>query len=255
MAEAADAAAFSEDAFLGGRLLLRQPRQGHRAGSDAVLLAAAAPREITGHVLDVGAGVGSAGLALAALRSGVTFGLIENDPPLAALARENVAANSCAAGGQVFETDVLDVGARRAAGLVDSSAALVITNPPFLDASKIRVSPQKSKQTAHVLPDGVRLADWIGACLALLADGGQFLMIHRPEVLAEILAALDGRAGDILLKPVLPQADRAAVRLLVSARKGRRGPLSLTPPFILHEGNRFTPIAEAVHRGEALITW
>lgn len=255
MAETADVAAVSEDAFLGGRLLLRQPRQGHRAGSDAVLLAAAAPADIAGQVLDVGAGVGAAGLALAALRPGVAFGLIENDPPIAALARENIAANPCSAGAQVFEADLLDAGARRAAGLEDASAALVMTNPPFLEASKIRVSPHKGKETAHVLADGVRLQDWIAACLALLADGGQFLMIHRPEALPEILGALADGAGNILLKPVLPQSDRAAVRLLVSARKGRRGPLSLTAPFVLHEGNRFTPMAEAVHRGEALIPW
>jgi tRNA1(Val) A37 N6-methylase TrmN6 len=139
--------------------------------------------------------------------------------------------------------------------LADAGAALVITNPPFLDASKTRVSPHKGKETAHVLAPGVGLDDWIAACLALLADGGQFLMIHRPEALPEILAALAGRAGNIQLKPVMPQADRAAVRLLVSARKGRRGPLSLAPPFILHEANRFTPAAEAVHRGEALISW
>lgn len=254
MAETA-AAPISEDAFLGGRLLLRQPRQGHRAGSDAVLLAAAAPADVAGLVLDVGSGVGAAGLALAAVRPGITFGLIENDPPLAALARDNVAANPCGAQGMVFEADVLDADARRTAGLADASAALVITNPPFLDASKIRVSPHKGKETAHVLAPGVTLDDWVAACLALLADGGQFLMIHRPEALPEILDALADRAGNIVLKPIAPQADRAAVRLLVSARKGRRGPLTLASPFILHEGNRFTPIAEAVHRGEALIAW
>lgn len=255
MAEMAVAASISEDAFLGGKLLLRQPRQGHRAGSDAVLLAAAAPADVTGLALDVGAGVGAAGLALAALRPGLTFGLIENEPGIAALARDNIEANQFAERGTVFEADVLDANARRDAGLVDGSAALVITNPPFLEASKIRVSPHKGKQTAHVLTPGVSLDDWISACLALLADGGQFLMIHRPEALPEILASLAGRAGDIKLKPIAPQADKPAVRLLVSARKGRRSPLTLMAPFILHEGNRFTPLADAVHRGEALVAW
>ena len=31
----------TEDAVLGGRLILRQPRRGHRFGHDAILLAAA----------------------------------------------------------------------------------------------------------------------------------------------------------------------------------------------------------------------
>ena len=49
------------DGFLGGRLSLRQPTKGHRAGTDAVLLAAAAPADFSGLALDVGAGIGTAG--------------------------------------------------------------------------------------------------------------------------------------------------------------------------------------------------
>jgi hypothetical protein len=36
-------AEFTEDAVLGGKLLLKQPRRGHRFGHDALLLAAACP--------------------------------------------------------------------------------------------------------------------------------------------------------------------------------------------------------------------
>ena len=79
------------DFFLGRQVRLRQLPHGHRAGTDAVLLAAAAPAEVRGLALDVGAGVGAAGLALARLRPDLTFGLIENDPATAALARENLA--------------------------------------------------------------------------------------------------------------------------------------------------------------------
>ncbi|MGC2134524.1 MAG: methyltransferase, partial [Xanthobacteraceae bacterium] len=35
----------SEDAVLGGRLVLRQPLRGHRFGHDAILLAAAVPAQ------------------------------------------------------------------------------------------------------------------------------------------------------------------------------------------------------------------
>ena len=83
----------SEDVFLGGRLLLRQPARGHRAGTDAILLAAAAPAEVSGLALDVGAGVGAAGLALAKLRPQIAFGLVENDSFAAALARDNLSLN------------------------------------------------------------------------------------------------------------------------------------------------------------------
>ncbi|HEY1735733.1 MAG TPA: methyltransferase, partial [Methylovirgula sp.] len=116
MAEhAAAAAALSDDAFLGGRLKLHQPCDGHRAGSDAVLLAAAAPADVAGLALDVGAGVGSAGLALASLRPNLCIGLIENDATLAKLAAENLARNDLAGRGTVYCCDVLDSASRERA--------------------------------------------------------------------------------------------------------------------------------------------
>jgi tRNA1(Val) A37 N6-methylase TrmN6 len=60
-----DSGPFTEDAFLGGQLRLRQPKSGHRAGHDAMLLAAATPARAGDRVVDFGAGVGAAGLAVA----------------------------------------------------------------------------------------------------------------------------------------------------------------------------------------------
>ena len=54
----------TEDAVLGGRLRLRQPRRGHRVGHDAILLAASCPARPGDKVADLGAGVGAAGLIL-----------------------------------------------------------------------------------------------------------------------------------------------------------------------------------------------
>lgn len=247
--------AITRDAVLGGRLVLHQPKKGHRAGSDAILLAAAVSARLSGLALDVGAGVGTAGLALAALRPGLRIGLVENDPMLAALARQNLDANGLGERGVVYEADVLDPKSRRAAGLVDARADLVITNPPFFEPGRARISPEAGKRTAHVMPAGGTLETWIAACLALLAEGGSFIMIHRVDALPEMLAAIVPRAGEITLLPVHPQAEKPAVRILLRARKGSRAPLAIAPPFVLHRGTAFTPEAEAVHRGEALIAW
>jgi tRNA1(Val) A37 N6-methylase TrmN6 len=55
------------DDFLGGRLSAIQPRAGHhRAGLDAVLLAAAVDDAFSGDLVDLGAGTGVAGMAVAA---------------------------------------------------------------------------------------------------------------------------------------------------------------------------------------------
>ena len=94
----------TEDAFLGGQLRLRQSRSGHRAGHDAMLLAAATSARAGRRVVDFGAGVGAAGLALARRVAGIELVLVEIDAALAELARGNAAANAIAA-----EVIVLDV--------------------------------------------------------------------------------------------------------------------------------------------------
>ncbi len=247
----------STDAFLSKRLSLRQPVVGHRAGTDAVLLAAAAPAAFAAVALDVGAGVGAAGLALATTRPSASVQLVEIDSALAALARENIVLNAMADRVAVHEADALSPLSRRAAGLVDESAALVVTNPPFLDPGRAKLSPERGKRQAHAMPAAgpASLRAWIAACLALVAPGGSLVLIHRPEALAVILAALEGRAGGVTILPILPREKMPAHRILVRAKKGSRAPLAIAPPLVLHEGGAFTPTAEAIHRGDAALDW
>src|SRR5215469_11929460 len=87
----------TEDAFLGGRLRLCQPKSGHRSGHDAILLAAATTARAGDRVVEFGAGVGAAGLALAKRIDGIDLVLVEIDPQLARLARDNASANAIAA--------------------------------------------------------------------------------------------------------------------------------------------------------------
>ena len=55
-----------DDAFLGGRLVLRQPARGYRAGADAVMLAAACSARAGERVLELGCGAGAALFCLGA---------------------------------------------------------------------------------------------------------------------------------------------------------------------------------------------
>jgi len=238
------------DAFLGGRLSLRQPASGHRAGTDAVLLAACVPAGAEGRAVDVGAGVGAAGLSALARAKALDMTCVEIDPGLVALCDGNIAENGFAARARAVVADVLKAPARRAAGLADGEFDLVMTNPPFLDAAAARVSPDPARARAHVAEGG--LEAWMKAALAVLRPAGRFLMIHRADALAEILASAKGRIGQIRLLPVHAKAGEPAVRLLVSGKKGSRAPLALLPPLVLHGADgRFTPRAEAIHRGEA----
>ena len=62
-----------------------------------MLLAAATAARPGDRVVEFGAGVGAAGLALAKRVGGVALMLVEIDPQLARLARDNAAANAIAA--------------------------------------------------------------------------------------------------------------------------------------------------------------
>ncbi len=219
------------DGFLDGRLRLRQSAAGHRAGTDAVLLAAATPEDQKGLILDIGAGAGAVGLMAALRAPGATVGLVEIDPDSCALARENVAANDLSARAKVYEADVLSAKSRRAAGLIDESAALVLTNPPFHQAGRVRVTPDAAKARAHVA--SAPLADWVRASLALLAPGGTFVMIHRADALAECLAAVEGRLGGVSIAPVHTRSDAPATRILLAGVKGSKAPLSLLKGFVV----------------------
>jgi tRNA1(Val) A37 N6-methylase TrmN6 len=249
-----EADATSLDAILGGRLRLRQTRGGHRVGLDAVLLAAAAGAPAA-RLVDVGAGVGAVGLALLQRWPAAAGILIEIDAGLAALAEENAALNGLSARARIVVADALDPKSRRAAGLVDEAADLVVANPPYLAADAARPSPDPRRARAHVAGAGAAaLADWVAACLALLAPGGRFVMIQRADALAALLPAFAGRLGGLALRPVHPRADAPAIRLLISGTKGSKAPLQFLPGLTLHEADgAAAPLAAAIQRGEATL--
>jgi tRNA1(Val) A37 N6-methylase TrmN6 len=223
----------TEDAFLGGRLRLRQPKSGHRAGHDAMLLAAATPVRAGDRVVDFGAGVGAAGLALATRISGIRITLVEIDDALAELARGNAASNRIEA--DVIAMDLASSAeAFASAGLAPDSVDVVLMNPPFNDSSRHRSSPDRSRQIAHVA-DAATLESWIHAARRVLKSAGVLTLIWRADGLTHILAALDRGFGSLAILPVHGNAATPAIRVLVRAIKGGRAPTAIYPGLMLND--------------------
>ena len=239
----------TEDAFLGGKLRLRQPKSGHRAGHDAMLLAAATPARSGDRVVDFGAGVGAAGLAVARRVAGIKLALVEIDKGLADLARANALANAIPA--EVLLLDVTS-GAESFAssGLLPDSADVVLMNPPFNDASRHRASPDRSREIAHVAT-AETLDEWAHASRRILKSGGNLALVWRADGIAEVLAALSRGFGSLTILPVHGDAAAPAIRVLVRAIKGGRAPTRLLAGLVLNgEAGSPSPYVQAILAGE-----
>jgi tRNA1(Val) A37 N6-methylase TrmN6 len=246
--------AFTDDAALGGRLTLRQPARGHRFGHDAILLAAATPAAAGEVAVDLGAGVGAAGLALARRVAGLTVHLVEIDAELAALAQGNAERNGFAGRVAAHALDVAGpADAFAAAGLAAGCADRVLMNPPFHAVGRAQVSPDPRRRVAHMAAAGT-LAAWLGAAARLLRPAGTLSVIYRADGLAELLEVLAPTFGAVAIQPVHPRPGAAAIRVLMCACKGSAAPLSLLPGLVLNrDDGRPSAEAEAVLReGEPL---
>jgi tRNA1(Val) A37 N6-methylase TrmN6 len=235
----------TDDAFLSGALRLIQPANGYRAGADAILLAAAVEAANGSHLMEAGCGAGAALLATAVRLTEVSFTGVERDPAMAALARKNADRNGLAGRVVIVEADALDQGAP-----FDG----IFANPPF-DEIEGAQAPHPARAAAYLSEYSTET--WIKALSNRLSGGAALTLIQRAEHLPAILAALEGRLGGVEAFPIRPAADQAAKRVLVRARKGGRARLRLLKGLDLHDdtGAKFTPEADAIFRGQAVIDW
>lgn len=246
----------TDDAFLGGALQLLQPRSGYRAGLDAVMLAAAVPEPEEGpmRVLDVGAGVGTAGLCLARRIASTQVTLFERETTLVRLAVENIARNGLGMRVSVVEGEVgLPASRLRALGLAEESFDHVIANPPFHGLDAGTLAPDTLKAASHAMRES-ELASWARFMARMAKPGGGVTVIHKAEALIRLLGALDGRFGGLVVMPLYPRQDAPAHRVLVQGIKGSRAPPKLLSGLVLHgASDGFTSEAQAVLRDGAAL--
>ncbi len=244
----ADAPDITDDAILNGRLRLLQPRRGHRFGHDAILLAAAVPAQPGERVLELGAGVGAASLALLSRVPGTDATLIEIDPALCAIANENIARNGFSGRARAVALDAeAPMAVFEKAGVQPGSFDQVLMNPPFNDSSH-QASPDELRRRAHEGPAGL-LAGWIGTAREFLSGAGQVTLIWRAEGIDDVLAALHDGFGAISVIPIYPAPERLAIRVIVSGLRGSRAAQrTLTGLTLNGRDRRPTEEAEGVLR-------
>jgi len=236
----------TDDGFLNGRLQMLQPRQGYRAATDPVFLAAAVDAKSGESVLELGCGVGVA-LACLLARVNLMATGVEIQPAYAELAQQNMARNDLDA--QIFTADIADMPPTLRAQSFDH----VMMNPPFFPIAK-HSAPQNVAKSRAFIEGETSLNEWIIYGLKRLKPLGWLTIIHRAERLADILAGLE-KTGDVRILPLAPRIEQPAGRVIVQARKGAAGPLKLLSPLVLHtgvshgqDGDDFSPAARAILR-------
>ncbi len=220
---------------------LRQPEKGFRTSLDSVMLAAACPLKSGQSVLDLGCGVGGAGLCALYRVEHTRLTGIDIQEDYIGLAVKNAADNGVTERAAFVCGDVRNY---RTEEMFDA----VICNPPYLEAGAHTRSPVEAKAIANGQEE-LDLKDWIDAGFRNLKSKGSLTVIHRADTLDKIIQALGRRFGGTEIIPLWPRGGEPAKRVIIRTYKDRRSPAVLHPGIVLHEpdGN-YTEYTERILR-------
>ncbi len=232
----------SIDTLLGGNVYIAQPVDGYRVAIDPIFLAASVGAQGAVRVLDVGCGDGGATLCLAWRSTDCEVHGID-------LREDAIERLGIGISKNHFEGRVT---AERFEVVEDTPSCFrgafdwVISNPPYLPAGRADRRGREQRSDVENI-ETVPLEAWLAFMLSCAKDGGHISVIHRADRIDEILAALQGGAGDIVVVPLWPRVGAAAKRVIVQARKGTRGPSKLHPGLVLHDTDgELTAAASAI---------
>ena len=215
---------------LWNNVTLLQPDDQFRLGTDSVACAGFArfaPRE---RIADLGCGSGAIALMLLATDPTLQVTGIELQPDAAAAARENAAQNPVSF--TVLDGDLRQIRTLLPANSMDG----VISNPPYFPvgsgkAAQGPLARARSEETCS-LSQLCDAADW------LLRWGGKFVLVHRPERLADLIWELRSRKLEPKrIRFVRHRPDSTVNLVLLEARKGGNPGLAYEPDLIFYDRN------------------
>lgn len=227
-----------------------QPKRGFRSGIDAVLLAATVPAKSGETVLEIGCGVGVASLCLDARVTGLRMTGVELQPDYADLAVQNATASQA-------DLNIVCADLRALpADLRQRQFNHVMMNPPYYDRSHGHAANDAGRDVA--LAGDTPLSDWLDIGIRRLAPKGRLTIIQHMTRLPEILTAVTGRLGSVVLRPIAAHCDAAPGLFLLQATHSGRAPFHMASPLIMHgthvkqgDTESYTPQVKAILRDGA----
>lgn len=231
---------------LNKRLALYQAEGGLRTSTDSVLLGASCPAKTGESILDLGCGIGSAGLcALTRVNNAALCGLdIQADH--IDLAAKNATLNDMADRAHFIPHDICEdaqIGAFNH----------VICNPPYKSVGAHIPSPSDKKALAmgH-LEDGIDIQNWITFAWTHIKGQGSLSIIHEAAQTDTIIHALYSprggkRFGNIEIFPIFSKESAPATRVIIRGWKHKKAGTILHRGIIMHEKNgAYTSAADQI---------
>ena len=218
----------SNDAFLGGKLRLLQPKRGFRSGIDSVLLAASITASPGDKVLDIGTGVGTVLFCvMKRIKPLIAFG-IELQEEYYSLAQKNAVSNKLKA--KMLLGDFQSVENE----LGNCAFDQIFFNPPYYLENSYKRSGNQALELANIEKPG-SLESMLRFSLKRCKPYGFITLIHRPARLGQILSVLEKGSGDIKILPILSAGRDSTFRIIVRARKSAKGETKLLDTLNLFE--------------------
>ena len=197
-------------------------------GADVLFLARFASPRPGERVVDLGTGCGILPVLLLRDSAAAHVTGVEIQPAAAALARRSVARSGLDGRAAVLCASWTDLD-----GLLPREGFhLVVCNPPYFPPGSGRESASSAARLARHEQPGT-LDEVVAAASRLLRFGGRFCLCHRPERLADVVAALRRRGLEPKrLLTVQGAAASAPWLLLLEAKKGGKPGLRWEPPWL-----------------------
>ncbi len=211
----------------GGPLFAQAENQ--RLSTDSVLLADFARLRPGSRGIDLGCASGALALMLLAREETLDMTGLELDSRAAAVARANLERNGWSGRARIVTGDIRAHRELFRAGSFD----LAVANPPYFPLGSGALSPDPARAAARSETD-CTLEELCRATAWLLRSGGSFCVVHRPERLSELLAAMASQALEPKrLRMVSSRYDSAPSLVLAEGRRGGRPGLRIEPPLLL----------------------
>lgn len=170
----------SLDNFLDGKIKIYQPKNGYRAGIDAILLASSVKVFKKCKILDIGSGTGVISLFIASKYKNVEIVGIEKNFKYYSLSMKSLKINKLKSKIKFLNKNFSDV--------INMKSDIIVSNPPWFQENSTYKSHNSLINDAKI--ESLKLDSWIEKVLINLSSKGEYYTIFPYRRIEEIINIL-----------------------------------------------------------------